>query len=349
FESLTHNKVVVDMFESPKFWEIEHIALAEKADVFAIVPATANIIGKIANGIADDMLTTTIMATNAKVVVAPAMNTNMYQNIIFQENLKKLKTVGYSIIEPEDGRLACGTFGKGKLAKIENIEKKILELLGLEKNDYDGLTVLVTAGPTIEPIDPVRYITNRSSGKMGFEIAKAARSRGANVILISGPTNLEDPIGIDTIHVNTALEMYNAVMEFKGKVDVFIGAAAVGDYRPETYEINKIKKSDDALALKLVRNPDILYEFGKEKGNTFLVGFAAETENLIESAKDKIIRKNLDLIVANDVLKEGAGFSGDTNIVNIIDKNMNVKEYPLMNKTDVAHVILDEIKKYFVK
>ncbi|AFK86723.1 MULTISPECIES: bifunctional phosphopantothenoylcysteine decarboxylase/phosphopantothenate--cysteine ligase CoaBC [Thermoanaerobacterium] len=349
FESLSHNKVVVDMFDSPKFWEIEHIALAEKADVFAIVPATANIIGKIANGIADDMLTTTIMATDAKIVIAPAMNTNMYQNMLFQENLKKLKSIGYSIIEPEEGRLACGTFGKGKLAKIEDIEKKILELLGTEKNDYDGITVLVTAGPTVEPIDPVRYITNRSSGKMGFEIAKAAKSRGAKVILISGPTSIEDPVDVETIHVNTALEMYNVVMKFKGKVDVFIGAAAVADYRPAIYEVNKIKKSDDALVLKLVRNPDILYEFGKEKGNTFLVGFAAETENLIESAKAKIIRKNLDLIVANDVLKEGAGFSGDTNIVNIIDKNMNVKEYPLMSKTDVAHVILDEIKNLFIR
>nr|WP_225624156.1 bifunctional phosphopantothenoylcysteine decarboxylase/phosphopantothenate--cysteine ligase CoaBC [Thermoanaerobacterium thermosaccharolyticum] len=347
FESLSHNKVVVDMFESPKFWEIEHIALAEKADVFAIVPATANVIGKIANGIADDMLTTTVMATKGKVVLAPAMNTNMYNNIIFRENLKKLDSLGYIIVEPDNGRLACGTYGKGKLADIGIVEDTILKYLLLDKNDYDGKTVLVTAGPTVEPIDPVRYITNHSSGKMGFEIAKAVKSRGGRAILVTGPTNLEDPIDIETIHVNTACEMYDAVMKLKDNIDIFIGAAAVADYRPERYEVNKIKKSDDNIELKLIRNPDILYELGKNKGNIILVGFAAETENLMESAKEKINKKNLDLIVANDVSMEGAGFSGDTNIVNIIDKDLNIKEYPLMSKTNVAHIILDEIKRYF--
>lgn len=344
FESLSHNKVIVDMFESPKYWEIEHIALAEKAKVFAIVPATANIIGKIANGIADDMLTTTVMATNSKVIIAPAMNTNMYNNKITQENIKKLKSYGYIFVEPCEGRLACGTYGKGKLADIGIIESEILKYLNIyNKNDYYGKKVLITAGPTIEPIDPVRYITNHSSGKMGFEIAKAVKERGGEALLISGPTNLEDPPGIETVHVNTAYEMYESVMKRISNVDIVIGAAAVADYRPEKFEKNKIKKGDDDLIIKLTRNPDIIYEIGKNKGNRILVGFAAETENLIEHAKEKIKKKNLDLIVANDVTIEGAGFLGDTNIIKIIDKNYNIKEYPIMSKAKVAHLILDEI------
>ncbi|SNX55600.1 bifunctional phosphopantothenoylcysteine decarboxylase/phosphopantothenate--cysteine ligase CoaBC [Thermoanaerobacterium sp. RBIITD] len=344
FESLSHNKVIVDMFESPKYWEIEHIALAEKAKVFAIVPATANIIGKIANGIADDMLTTTVMATNSKVIIAPAMNTNMYNNKITQENIKKLKSYGYIFVEPCEGRLACGTYGKGKLADIGIIESEILKYLNIyNKNDYYGKKVLITAGPTIEPIDPVRYITNHSSGKMGFEIAKAVKERGGEALLISGPTNLEDPPGIETVHVNTAYEMYESVMKRISNVDIVIGAAAVADYRPEKFEKNKIKKGDDDLIIKLTRNPDIIYEIGKNKGNRILVGFAAETENLVEHAKEKIKKKNLDLIVANDVTIEGAGFLGDTNIIKIIDKNYNIKEYPIMSKAKVAHLILDEI------
>ncbi|QSZ26676.1 bifunctional phosphopantothenoylcysteine decarboxylase/phosphopantothenate--cysteine ligase CoaBC [Aceticella autotrophica] len=346
FEALSHNKVVTDMFESPKYWEIEHIALAEKADLFAVVPATANIIGKLANGIADDMLSTTLMATKSRVLLAPAMNTNMYLNPITQGNIEKLKNYGYIFVNPEEGRLACGAFGAGKLADVRIIENKICDLLNSNvKKDLIGKRLLITAGPTIEPIDPIRYITNPSTGKMGYEIAKAGILRGADVMLISGPTNLAKPYGVKLIRVDTAIQMYNAVMDNISNADIVVCAAAVADYRPEKKEKNKIKKMDEDLCIKLIRNPDILYEIGKEKGKKILVGFAAETENLIENAKSKIIKKNLDLIVANDILQEGAGFNKDTNIVQIIDRNFNVKKYSIMSKAEVAHVILDEIKK----
>ncbi|MDI6604645.1 MAG: bifunctional phosphopantothenoylcysteine decarboxylase/phosphopantothenate--cysteine ligase CoaBC [Thermoanaerobacteraceae bacterium] len=346
FEALSHNKVVTDMFESPKYWEIEHIALAEKADLFAVVPATANIIGKLANGIADDMLSTTLMATKSRVLLAPAMNTNMYLNPITQGNIEKLKNYGYIFVNPEEGRLACGAFGAGKLADVRIIENKICDLLNSNvKKDLIGKRLLITAGPTIEPIDPIRYITNPSTGKMGYEIAKAGILRGADVVLISGPTNLAKPYGVKLIRVDTAIQMYNAVIDNISNADVVVCAAAVADYRPEKKEKNKIKKMDEDLCIKLIRNPDILYEIGKEKGKKILVGFAAETENLIENAKSKIIKKNLDLIVANDILQEGAGFNKDTNIVQIIDRNFNVKKYSIMSKAKVAHIILDEIKK----
>jgi phosphopantothenoylcysteine decarboxylase/phosphopantothenate--cysteine ligase len=346
FEALSHNKVVTDMFESPKYWEIEHIALAEKADIFAVVPATANIIGKLANGIADDMLSTTLMATKSRVLLAPAMNTNMYLNPITQGNIEKLKNYGYIFVNPEEGRLACGDFGAGKLADVRIIENKIYDLLNINvKKDLIGKRLLITAGPTIEPIDPIRYITNHSTGKMGYEIAKAGILRGADVMLISGPTNLAKPYGVKLIKVDTAIQMYNAVMDNISNADIVVCAAAVADYRPEKRGKNKIKKMDEDLCIKLIRNPDILYEIGKEKGKKILVGFAAETENLIENAKSKIIKKNLDLIVANDILQEGAGFNKDTNIVQIIDRNFNVKKYSIMSKAKVAHAILDEIKK----
>lgn len=346
FEALSHNKVVTDMFESPKYWEIEHIALAEKADLFAVVPATANIIGKLANGIADDMLSTTLMATKSRVLLAPAMNTNMYLNPITQGNIEKLKNYGYIFVNPEEGRLACGAFGTGKLADVRIIENKIYDLLNINvKKDLIGKRLLITAGPTIEPIDPIRYITNHSTGKMGYEIAKAGILRGADVMLISGPTNLAKPYGVKLIKVDTAIQMYNAVMDNISNADIVVCAAAVADYRPEKRGKNKIKKMDEDLCIKLIRNPDILYEIGKEKGKKILVGFAAETENLIENAKSKIIKKNLDLIVANDILQEGAGFNKDTNIVQIIDRNFNVKKYSIMSKAKVAHAILDEIKK----
>lgn len=344
FQSLCHNKVIVDLFDDPIYWEIEHISLAEKADLFAIVPATANIIGKIANGIADDMVTTTVMATKSITLIAPAMNTNMYLNKITQKNMNKLKELGYIFVEPTEGRLACGTYGKGKLADIETIERNILDILFENtKKDFIGKKALVTAGPTLEPLDPIRFITNHSSGKMGYELAKALKRRGADVLLVSGPTKIEPPSDMKYIKVKTALDMYNAVMKNLNDVDIVIGAAAVADYRPMDIQKNKIKKSSDELILKLKRNPDILYEIGKNKGKKILVGFAAETENLIEFSKEKITKKNLDLIVANDVTLDGAGFYEDTNIIKIIDKQFNIKEYPIMMKNKVADKILDEI------
>ncbi|AIS52594.1 coenzyme A biosynthesis bifunctional protein CoaBC [Thermoanaerobacter kivui] len=348
FEALSHNKVVIDMFADRKYWEIEHISLAEKADVLAIVPATANIIAKIAHGIADDMLTTTILATKSPVLIAPAMNTNMYTNPMTQKNIKTLKEYGFFFVEPASGRLACGTYGFGKLADVEDIEKAILELLYKDiKRDFEGKKVLVTAGPTREPLDPVRYLTNHSSGKMGYEIAKALVERGAEVILVSGPTYIEAPKNVTFIPVEMAMEMYNAVMMHLEEVDIVIGSAAVSDYRPKEIQKEKIKKDDQELTIQLVKNPDIMYEVGKRKQNRISVGFAAETTNLIEYATKKLKEKNMDLIVANDVSQEGAGFGVDTNIIKIIDKNQNIKEYPLMSKSQAAHVILDEIAKLF--
>ncbi|MGB9678958.1 MAG: bifunctional phosphopantothenoylcysteine decarboxylase/phosphopantothenate--cysteine ligase CoaBC [Thermoanaerobacteraceae bacterium] len=348
FQALSHNKVIVDMFDNPKYWEIEHISLAEKADTFAIVPATANIIAKIANGIADDMLTTTVIATKSPILIAPAMNTNMYLNKIVQQNIEKLKNFGYIFIEPDEGRLACGTYGSGKLADIDIIEKSIIDILYKKnKKDFKGKKVLVTAGPTIEPIDPVRYITNHSSGKMGYEISKALVERGAEVVLISGKTNLAVPENLKFISVETAVQMYNEVLNFEDKMDVIIGTAAVADYRPEEAKKEKIKKESDYISINLIKNPDIMLELGKRKRSKILVGFAAETTNLIEYAFKKLNEKNMDLIVANNVVLEGAGFNTDTNIITIIDKNKNITEYPLMSKADAANIILDEIAKLF--
>jgi len=348
FQALSHNKVIVDMFDNPKYWEIEHISLAEKADTFAIVPATANIIAKIANGIADDMLTTTVIATKSPILIAPAMNTNMYLNKIVQQNIEKLKSFGYLFIEPDEGRLACGTYGSGKLADIDIIEKSIIDILYKKnKKDFKGKKVLVTAGPTIEPIDPVRYITNHSSGKMGYEISKALVERGAEVVLISGKTNLPVPENLKFISVETAVQMYNEVLNFEDKMDVIIGTAAVADYRPEEAKKEKIKKESDYISINLIKNPDIMLELGKRKRSKILVGFAAETTNLIEYAFKKLNEKNMDLIVANNVVLEGAGFNTDTNIITIIDKNKNITEYPLMSKADAANIILDEIAKLF--
>jgi phosphopantothenoylcysteine decarboxylase/phosphopantothenate--cysteine ligase len=346
FEALTHNKVTVDMFTDRKYWEIEHISLAEKADLFAIVPATANIIAKIAHGIADDMLTTTLLATKSPVLIAPAMNTNMYTNPLTQRNIKTLKEIGFIFVEPAAGRLACGTYGAGKLADVEEIEKAILDLLYREKEkDFEGKKVLITAGPTREPLDPVRYITNRSSGKMGYEIAKAFVERGARVVLVSGPTHIDIPKGVTFIPVETAADMYNAVMMHLEEADIIVGAAAVADYRPKEAKKEKIKKDEETMVIELVKNPDIMYEVGQKKGNKISVGFAAETENLIDYAKKKLKEKNMDLIVANDVSQEGAGFEVDTNIIKVINKDLEVKEYPMMTKREAAHVILDEIAK----
>ena len=344
FQSLSQNYVVCDMFEDPKTWDVEHISLAKRADAFLIAPATANVIGKIANGIADDMLTTTVMATKAKVLIAPAMNTNMYANPIVQKNISTLKELGYNFVEPESGRLACGDTGKGKLASPETIVDEVVKLLSREQ-DLKGKSIIVTAGPTVESIDPMRYITNRSTGKMGYSIAKEAIERGADVTLITGPTNLTPPQNLKKIvKIESAKEMYDAVLDNLEQNDVVIKSAAVADYKPKYYSDKKIKKSEDDLFIELDRNKDIAQEIGKIKNNKILVGFAAETNDLIENASLKIKKKNLDFIVANDLTKEGAGFGVDTNIVKIIDKEGNITEYPKMKKEEVANVILDKIK-----
>ncbi|KXG75981.1 bifunctional phosphopantothenoylcysteine decarboxylase/phosphopantothenate--cysteine ligase CoaBC [Thermotalea metallivorans] len=344
FQSLSQNYVVTDMFAEPKTWDVEHISLAQKADLFLIAPATANAIGKIANGIADDMLTTTVMATKAPVLIAPAMNTNMYENPIVQENIRKLEALGYTLIEPASGRLACGDYGKGKLADPEIIVEEVLKMLNSSK-DLAGLKFVVTAGPTRESIDPVRYITNHSSGKMGYAIAERAAKRGAEVVLISGPTHLPTPPGVQRIDVISTNDMYEAVMNHLEWADVFIKSAAVADYRPKAVAVNKIKKGEGDLTIEFTRNPDILKELGKRKRNgQILVGFAAETQGLIANAKAKVETKNLDFIVANDLTKEGAGFQSDTNIVTMIDKYGNMEHYDLMPKKELADTILNKIK-----
>ena len=340
FQSLSQNYVVCDMFEEPKTWDVEHISLAKKADVFLVAPATANIIGKIANGIADDMLTTTIMATKGKVLIAPAMNTNMYENPIVQKNISTLKELGYNFVEPESGRLACGDIGKGKLATPETIVDDVVNLL-MQKQDLKGKKIVVTAGPTIESVDPMRYITNRSTGKMGYSIANEAIKRGADVTLISGPTNLTPPQNLKKlVKIESAQDMYDAVIDNLDKNDVIIKSAAVADYKPKNYSNKKIKKSDNDLVIELDRNKDIAYEIGKIKNNKILVGFAAETNDLLKNATNKIKKKNLDFIVANDLTKEGAGFGVDTNIVKIIDKEGNITNYPKMKKEEVFFLMI---------
>ena len=350
FQSLSQNYVVNDMFEEPKTWDVEHISLAKKADVFLIAPATANVIGKIANGICDDMLTTTVMATTGKVLIAPAMNTNMYRNPILQRNITILKELGYNFVNPESGRLACGDVGEGKLAQPEVIVNEVVNLLTDEEKDLQGQKIMITAGPTVESIDPVRYLTNRSTGKMGYAIAKQAANRGAEVTLVSGPTNIAPPSNIKKlIKIESAKDMYNAIIENFDDNQVIIKSAAVADYKPKTYSDKKIKKNDDDLVIKLDRNKDIAYELGKIKKDKILVGFAAETNDIIENAKGKIQKKNFDFIVANDLTEEGAGFGTDTNIVKIIDKEGNINKYPQMKKDEVDNVILDKVKSLLKK
>jgi phosphopantothenoylcysteine decarboxylase/phosphopantothenate--cysteine ligase len=331
------------MFDAPKYWEIEHISLAKLADVLVIAPATANIIGKLAGGIADDMLSTTVMATKAQVIIAPAMNTNMYENPVVQKNISVLKELGYNFIEPEEGRLACGDVGKGKMADPAVIEKAIIDALKL-KQDMAGKVVLVTAGPTREAIDPVRFISNHSTGKMGFAIAEKAAKRGAKVYLVTGPTSLDTPCGVARHDVVSAKEMYKKVMEFFPECDIVIKAAAVADYAPLNVYSQKVKKSSDDLELKLTKNPDILYELGKIKGDRIIVGFAMETENLVENAASKVKKKNLDFIVANNLNEPGAGFASDTNVVKLIDREGNIESIPLKKKYEVADIILDRIR-----
>lgn len=344
FQSLSQNQVIVDMFAEPKAFEIQHISLAKRADLMLIVPATANIIGKVANGIADDMLTTTIMATKAPVVFAPAMNTNMYENRIVQDNISKLKKYGYKFVEPASGRLACGDLGKGKLQDTEIIVEYALSVLNQQK-DLQGKNVIVTAGPTIAPIDPVRFITNKSTGKMGYEIAKEARDRGANVTLISGPTNLKEPFGIDVINVSTNEEMYNAILsKFEG-ADIIIKSAAVADYKPSEYSEKKIKKASQGLELNLIRDRDILKTLGEQKKkNQIIIGFAAESHDLIKNAQSKLEKKNLDYIVANNILSKDTGFGTDNNKVTIIGKEGFELSLEKMSKREVAKNIFDLIK-----
>ena len=344
FQSISQNRVVCDMFEEPKAWEIQHISLAKKADVLLVAPATANIIGKVVNGIADDMLSTTIMATKAKVIFAPAMNTNMYENKIVQENIQKLKSLGYEFIEPASGRLACGDSGKGKLEKPEIIVDTVMCALEKEK-DLLGKTVLITAGPTRANIDPVRFVSNNSSGKMGYKLAREARNRGANVILVSGPTNEERITGIETINIITNEEMYNAVMKYYDEADIVIKAAAVADYKPKKHSEQKIKKGDEELVISMVRDRDILFELGKNKKNQILVGFAAESQNLIENAVKKLDKKNLDFIVANDISRKDIGFAVDENKVTIISKENVQYSLEKMTKDLVAKNIFDIILK----
>lgn len=347
FQSISNNPVTSDMFEEPKTWDIKHISLAQKADMIVVVPATANIIGKVACGIADDMLSTTIMASKAQVLFVPAMNHNMYENPIVQENILKLRGLGYLFMEPDTGVMACGTSGKGRLPEPIDIVNFISDILG-KKRDMDGLKVLITAGPTREAIDPVRYISNHSSGKMGYAIADAAIERGAEVLLVSGPVNIAPPGNCQVVNVTSAKEMHDEVMKAYQGFDILIMVAAVADYRCESIADSKIKKSEGKLTINLVKNPDIAKELGKVKGNRILIGFSAETDNLLDNAKSKLINKNMDMIIANDVTLEGAGFGTDTNIVNIIKKD-DMIQLPVMRKIEVAHRILDEALKLKAK
>lgn len=346
FQTLSNNFVTTDMFEEPKTWDVGHIEIAKMADLFLIVPATANIIGKVANGIADDMLSTTVMATKSPVVFAPAMNTNMYENEIVQNNIKILKKNGYRFIDPSSGLLACGDIGVGKLADVDEIVDYVENFFDEQAvKDLNGINILITAGPTIESIDPVRYITNRSSGKMGYAIAKSAVERGANVTLISGKTNLPIPKKLSKfINIESAEDLYNAVTKEFENNQVVIQSAAVADYKPKEYSDKKIKKKNDDLEIKLSRNKDIALELGKIKGDKVLIGFAAETNDVLENATKKIEKKNLDFIVANDLTKEGAGFASDTNIVKFIYPNGDIRELPKMEKSEVGNHILDDIK-----
>ena len=344
FEQLSGNKALVDTFDRNFQHNVEHISAADKADMVLIAPATANVIAKLANGLADDMLTTTVLACRCPKAIAPAMNTAMYENPVTQDNLEKLRHYGWEIIEPASGRLACGAVGKGKLEDPSRLLEAVLHTVADEK-DMTGLNVLVTAGPTREALDPVRYLTNHSSGKMGYAIAKAASRRGANVTLVSGPTNLPKPAYIDVVDIESAADMFEAVSSRADKTDIIIKAAAVADYRPATVADNKIKKSDDDLSIPLERTTDILKTLGaNKKPGQFLCGFSMETQDVLENSKTKLTKKNLDMIAANNVKVDGAGFGVDTNVLTLITAD-DIKELPLMSKDEAAEALLDEILK----
>jgi phosphopantothenoylcysteine decarboxylase/phosphopantothenate--cysteine ligase len=341
FQTLSARPVATDTFNLTQESEIGHINLADSADIFVVAPATANVIGKIAAGIADDLLTTVLMATRAPVLIAPAMNIHMYENPILQENLRKLRRIGYEILEPAEGYLACGYEGKGRLPDPEAILEQIRRQL--KNKDLTGEKLVVTAGPSREPLDPVRYISNRSSGKMGYALARAAARRGAEVVLISGPTALTAPSGVKLTAVNTAAEMRQAILDEYVTCTGVIMAAAVTDYHPAQFSADKIKRGTGPLDVRLEPNPDILKELGQRKDGKLLIGFAAETGNLEGNAEKKLREKNLDMIVANDVSQEGGGFDGDTNIATIIDRRGRTRSLPLMSKDELADHVFDHL------
>ena len=342
FETLTGNKCLVDTFDRNFQYSVEHVALAKRADVVLVAPASANVIGKIANGIADDMLTTTVMACKCKKIISPAMNTQMFENPIVQDNLKKLEHYGYEVIQPAVGLLACKDVGKGKMPEPETLLEYILREVAYEK-DLKGKKILVTAGPTQESIDPVRYLTNHSSGKMGYAIAKVCSMRGADVTLVSGKTAIKPPLFVDVVPVTTAREMYEALTGRFDRQDIVIKAAAVADYRPKTISEQKVKKADGELSIEMERTDDILKYLGEHKrSNQFLCGFSMETEHMLENSRKKLKKKNLDMIVANNVKVEGAGFAGDTNIVTLITRD-DETQLPLLSKEETAVEIMNKI------
>ena len=339
FQTLSGHPVATETFDLTQESEIGHINLADSADLFVIAPATANVIGKIASGIADDLLTTVLMATQAPVLISPAMNIHMYENPVLQENLRKLRRVGYHIMEPADGYLACGYEGKGRLPDPEKIAEEIERLL--KKKDLSGEKLLITAGPNREPLDPVRYISNRSSGKMGYALARVAVRRGAEVALVSGPTALEPPVGARFIAVTTAADMREAILKEYAQCTSVIMAAAVSDYHAASVAEKKIKRGKGPIELRLEPNPDILKELGQNKDGKWLIGFAAETEDLTANAQKKLREKNLDMVVANNVAETGSGFDGDTNIATIVDRTGATRALPMMSKDELADQIYD--------
>ncbi len=343
FETLTSHKCLVDTFDRNFEYSVEHVSLAKKADIFMVAPASANVIGKIAHGIADDMLTTTIMAAKCKKIISPAMNTNMYENPIVQDNLRRLEKYGYEVISPASGYLACGDTGAGKMPEPETLLKYILRDLAHD-HDLVGKKVLVTAGPTREAIDPVRYITNHSTGKMGYAIAQAAMERGASVTLVTGPVSIEPPMFVEVVPVESAADMAEAVKERAADQDIIIKSAAVADFRPVNVAAEKIKKKDSSdSSIELERTEDILSYLGAhKKEGQFICGFSMETEHMLENSTAKLKKKNVDMIVANNLRTDGAGFGTDTNIVTLITET-GAKELPKMTKRDVADAILDRI------
>ncbi|MBO4213360.1 MAG: bifunctional phosphopantothenoylcysteine decarboxylase/phosphopantothenate--cysteine ligase CoaBC [Lachnospiraceae bacterium] len=340
FETLTRNKCIVDTFDRNFSFEVEHVSLGQKADIMMIAPASANIIGKLANGIADDMLSTVALAMRAPIYISPAMNTAMYENKIVQDNIEKCKSYGMHVIDPAEGFLACRDVGAGKMPEPEELLSYIMHEIACKK-DLAGKKVLVTAGPTLEAIDPVRYITNHSSGKMGYAIAENAMLRGAEVYLVSGPTSLKDVPFVHMIRVSSAADMAEATFKVKDEIDYFFLSAAVADYRPIDVATEKIKKSDGDMSIKLERTTDILKTLGESKKDSqFLCGFCMETEDLVNRAKEKLVKKNADLIVANSIKQEGAGFKSDTNIVTLIAKDY-AEELPILSKKEIASKIID--------
>lgn len=349
FQALSRSEVYTDTFDEKNPENIAHIHLADWADLIIVAPATANIIGKLANGIADNMISTTLLAATAPVWVAPAMNVHMYQHPAVQKNMETLKSFGYEFIEPGEGYLACGYTGKGRLEEPETIVEIASQFFQGKRSELAGKTVLITAGPTREKIDPVRFLTNHSTGKMGYALAEEALKMGARVVLISGPVNLVPPTGAELIKVESAEDMYQAALEHFDEADVMIGTAAVADYRPKYIYEEKMKKKEGDQALELERTRDILLELGKKKKGQVIVGFAAETNDIEQHAKGKLSRKNADMIVANNVKLEGAGFGADTNIVTIFKKDGTAIDLPLMSKSDVAQEILGEVVRSLKK